>query len=103
MIYSLPCFDFLQCAYTVDILIINLTLDSKLLFGGYTHYGVVCRHESVCSETCSSQSYLLCICIFKYLGFPGGSVVKNPSASAGDAGSISGSGRSTGEGKGNPL
>ena len=35
MIYSLPCIDFLQCAYKVDILIINLTLDSKLLFGGY--------------------------------------------------------------------
>ena len=27
------------------------------------------------------------------LGFPGGSVVKNPPANAGDAGSISGSGR----------
>ena len=36
-------------------------------------------------------------------GFPGGSVVKNPPASAGDAGSIPGSGRSPGEGNGNPL
>ena len=34
--------------------------------------------------------------------FPGGSVVKNP-ANAGDAGSIPGSGRSPGEGNGNPL
>ena len=34
---------------------------------------------------------------------PGGSVVKNPSANAGDAGSIPGSGRSSGEGNGNPL
>ena len=33
---------------------------------------------------------------------PGGSVVKNPSASAGDAVPISGSGRSPGEGNGNP-
>ena len=35
---------------------------------------------------------------------PGGSVVKNPNAGeAGDASSISGSGRSTGVGNGNPL
>jgi len=36
-------------------------------------------------------------------GFPGGSVIKNPPANAGDAGSTSGSGRSPGEGKGNPF
>ena len=36
-------------------------------------------------------------------GFPGGSVVKNPSANAGDASSIPGSGRSPGGGNGNPL
>ena len=36
-------------------------------------------------------------------GFPGGSVVKNPSANAGDVGSISGSGRSPGEGNDSPL
>ena len=34
-------------------------------------------------------------------GFPGGSVIKNPPANAGDLGLISGSGRSHGEG--NPL
>ena len=40
------------------------------------------------------------------MGFPGGAVVKNPPASAGDTrdvGSIPGSGRSPGEGNGNPL
>ena len=37
------------------------------------------------------------------MGFPGDSVVKNPPANAGDAGSIPGSGRSPGEGNGNPL
>ena len=40
------------------------------------------------------------------MSFPGGSVVKNPPANAGDArdaGSISGSGRSPGVGTGNPL
>ena len=36
-------------------------------------------------------------------GFPGGSVVKNLRASAGDAGLILGSGRSHGEGNGNPF
>ena len=36
-------------------------------------------------------------------GIPGGSVVKNPPASAGNTGSIPGSGRSPGGGHGNPL
>ena len=39
----------------------------------------------------------------RYIGFPGGSVVKNPPANAGDAGLIPGSGRSPGELNGNPL
>ena len=34
---------------------------------------------------------------------PGGSMVKNPSANAGDAGSIPGSGRSPKEENGNPV
>ena len=38
-----------------------------------------------------------------FLGFPHGSVVKNPPADAGHVGSVSGSGRSPGEGNGNPL
>ena len=42
----------------------------------------------------------VCICI---RGFPGGIVVKNLPANAGDAGSIPGLGRSLGEGNGNPL
>ena len=41
--------------------------------------------------------------ICRYLGFPRGSAVKNLSAKAGDVGSISESGRSVGEGHGNPL
>ena len=36
-------------------------------------------------------------------GFPGGSVVKNPPANAGDAGSIPGSGRSPIDKDGNPF
>ena len=38
-----------------------------------------------------------------HVGLPGGSVVKTPPANAGDAGSQPGSGRSPGEGNGNPL
>ena len=37
------------------------------------------------------------------LGFPGGSVVRNPPANAGNVVSISGLGRSPGEGNGNLL
>ena len=43
---------------------------------------------------------------FRGLSIPGGSVVKNPPAmagNAGDSGLIPGSGRSPGEGNGNPL
>ena len=36
-------------------------------------------------------------------GFPGGSVVKNPPANAGDVGLIPGLGRSPGKGNGSPL
>ena len=39
----------------------------------------------------------------KVMGFPGGSAVKNLPASAGDACSIPGLGRSSGEENGNPL
>ena len=37
------------------------------------------------------------------MGFPGGSLVKNPLAKAGDVGSIPGSGKCPGEGNDNPL
>jgi len=40
---------------------------------------------------------------YTYFCFPGGSVVKNLPASAGDVGLIPGSGRSLGGGNGNPL
>ena len=40
---------------------------------------------------------------WKMKNIPGGSVVKSPSANAGDSGSIPGSGRYLGEGNSNPL
>ena len=45
------------------------------------------------------ELHILCI----LLGFPGSAVVKNLPANVGDAGLIPGSGRSPGEGNGNPL
>ena len=39
----------------------------------------------------------------RYMGFPGGSVVKNLPANAEEVGSIPGLGRSSGEGNGNLL
>ena len=41
--------------------------------------------------------------INEFLGFPGGSVVKKSTRQSRDAGLIPGSGRSPGEGNGNPL
>ena len=42
------------------------------------------------------------VVLIQYSSFPGGSVVKTLPANAGDEGSIPGSGRSPGEGNGNP-
>ena len=58
-------------------------------------------HQPHC---CVSQPYK--VCLRDSEGFPGGMLVKNPPASAGDRGdasSIPGSGRSPGGGHGNPL
>ena len=41
--------------------------------------------------------------LYLFKGFPGGSVVENPSATSGDMDLIPGSGRSFGEGNDNPL
>ena len=49
------------------------------------------------------SSFVFNMGIMIKIGFPGGSVVKNPPANAGDLGSISGLGRAPGEGHGNPL
>ena len=49
--------------------------------------------------------FFLCFHLDKvfHIGFPGGSVVKNPPAKAENAGLISGLGSSPGEGSGNPF
>ena len=45
----------------------------------------------------------VCSHVIFYMGFPGGTVVKNLLTNAGDAGSVPVSGRSPGGGNGNPL
>ena len=70
------------------------------------------RKKAKLEELCnlienSLHSYLQISCFafiyHAYRGFPGGSVVKNPSANTGDVGSIHGLGRCPGGGNGNPL
>ena len=53
------------------------------------------RHDLATEQ--QQQQYIV------LLGFPGGSVVKNLSATTRDGHSFPGSGRSSGEGNGNPL
>ena len=60
------------------------------------------RADSI-SQTWATGPELLALLEGSNGGFPGGSVVENPPANAGDAGSIPGSGRSPGEENGNPL
>ena len=62
---------------------------------------VLSFHQHMCVINMNNWGVLL-----TYGGFPGGSVVKNPSANAGDVwdvGLMPGSGRSPREGNGNPL
>ena len=49
------------------------------------------------------QNACISVLTTHHSGFSGGSVVKNPPASAGDPGSVSGLGRCPGEENGNPL
>ena len=62
-----------------------------------------CRSKVYVCTTWFLQVILKCIKIKIDVGFPGGSVVKNPPSNAVDCGSIPGSGRSPGEGNDNPL
>ena len=79
------------------------------------HRGLECaRHKEgfLLSSSCffndlsSSEAFTVAVLYAHLEGsmdFPGGSVVKNPFASAGDMGLIPGSGGSPGEGNGNTL
>jgi len=63
----------------------------------------VCIWQGTCTHNAEDD---ICIHLNVHASFPGGSLLKNPPASAGDGrdvGLIPGSGRSPGEGNGNPL
>ena len=73
-----------------------------------TEKGVVKTHPWLCKNElmtwlgrCKYRPRLLILVIHGGLGFPGGSVVKNLPANAGDSGLIPGSERSPGVGNGN--
>ena len=62
------------------------------------HFVMYLKIELVC---CIPKTNII---LYKFkVGFPGGSDGKESACNAGDLGSITGSGRSPGEGNGNPL
>ena len=61
------------------------------------------QKESDATEHTKKQKHNAPFQFISCSGFPGGSAVKNLLANAGDMGLIPGSGRSPGEGNGNPL
>ena len=75
-------------------------------------YGIICNTKIQETILMSVEKWPGCtdygpvegiIIMHSWRGFPGDSVVKNPPANAGDAGSIPVSGRSPGAGNGHPL
>jgi len=61
------------------------------------------KEQGIHTENCKTLLWDIKEDLPKCWGFPGGSVVKNPPANAGDVDSIPGLGRSPGGGPGNPL
>ena len=57
----------------------------------------------LCKVNIVSLLFLFFKCAMRKRGLPGGSLVKNPPANAGDVSLIPGSEESPGEGNGNPL
>ena len=62
-----------------------------------------CEVVLLCVILMTNDGECLSYACWPFVGFPDGSVVKNPLANAGDMGSIPGLGRSPGKGNGNPL
>ena len=67
------------------------------------HHPAVCHEQPVEGASRRVTRSDGCLRRTRWGDFPGGSVVKNPPANAGDVGLIPGSGRSPTEGNGNPL
>ena len=101
-----PLFEILQC------LPIPLVVKDKLftmIFRTLNELNTHCLSDAICYHPLPTLLHLrwtpwhLSACQACHQDFPGGSVVKNPPANTGDMGLIPGSGRSPGEGNGNPL
>ena len=73
------------------------------LGAGTQNSDTICYAMPLYLAQVKSQGNTFLISTLLVAGFLGGSVVKNPPANAGDAGSVPGSERSPGEGNGNPL
>ena len=84
-------------------------LDNVKVMGICCHMSWLCNSlEPFSDEIMDEKEFLKYQTVFQYkvifiMGFPGGSVVKNPHTKAGDMGLIPESGRSPGEGNDNPL
>ena len=96
------------CILTCSVIVFQQRIDSSSKL--YTILLITNLLENLTAIHFQLASGILgkCVWIFQLLfkqnvAFPGGSVVKNPPASAGDVGSVPESGRSPGEGNGNPL
>ena len=93
----------LFCSQSIRPLLQRLCKPPSLLWLSLT--SPMCQGHLKSSKTCSypqdAEGPLGLVNIT--IGFYNGSVVKNPPANAGDVSSIPGSGRSPGEGNGNPL
>ena len=74
-------------------------LPAYFLRRGLEHTCNVFVLKKKCPQRCFGMHCIICY----YLNFPGGSDGKVSAYNAGDPGSILGSGRSAGEGNGNPL
>ena len=102
LFYDIAMYDIYKCHnYNVNVITCSLQLWFKatiLDFLRKTNNHWVCTM----SDTMSSLDDWSNVNCYNE-GFSGNSVVKNPSANAGDKGSIPGWGRSSGEGHGNPL
>ena len=59
--------------------------------------------NNICYHSYVNIMISLYVLTYIHMGFPGGSEVKASACNAGDLGSIPESGRSSGEGNGNPL
>ena len=82
--------------------ILNKTCSLFFFFFGSSHPSG-CEVVLLCVILMTNDGECLSYACWPFVGFPDGSVVKNPLANAGDMGSIPGLGRSPGKGNGNPL